>query len=187
MLVYHRPKCRRRTVGLFRSGNGNRRLHPSTGPFDAHHSMPILTPNPPQQHQSAQLNDLGQRQLILLLRAIALVTFLAFAAAVMPSDWIREASEFLGFDPFPESPLTFYLARHLSLLYGFVGVLLWIAASDFDRYRPLVRKLGVLTIVFGLMQWVVDSAAGLPAWWAIGESLSTFAGGVLLVWMERRA
>ena len=148
--------------------------------------MPNLTPNPPQHHQSAQLNDRGRQQLILLLRLVALVTFLAFAAAVMPSHWIREASEFLGFDPFPESPLTFYLARHLSLIYGFVGVLLWIAAGDFDRYQPLVRRLGILTIVFGLMQWIIDAMAGLPTWWALGESFSTIAGGVLLVWMERR-
>jgi hypothetical protein len=92
----------------------------------------------------------------------------------------------LGFDPFPESPLTFYLARHLSLLYGFVGVLLWMAASDFDRYRPLIRRLGRLTIVFGVMQAIIDAVAGLPVWWTLGESLSTVAGGVLLVWMERR-
>ena len=148
--------------------------------------MSNLPLNPEQRHQSAQLHGRERQQLILLLRLIALVTFFAFAAAVMPSHWIREASEFLGFDPFPESPLTFYLARHLSLLYGFVGVLLWIAAGDFDRYQPLVRKLGVLTIVFGLSQWVIDAMAGLPSWWAMGESLSTVAGGVLLMWMERR-
>ncbi|KAA1257797.1 hypothetical protein LF1_02870 [Rubripirellula obstinata] len=148
--------------------------------------MPNLTTSPPGQRQPSQFNNRDQQRLILLLRLIALVTFLAFAAAVMPSHWIREASEFLGFDPFPESPLTFYLARHLSLLYGFVGVLLWIAASDFDRYRPLVRKLGVLTIVFGVLQAIIDVMSGLPGWWSVGESISTVAGGGLLMWMERR-
>jgi hypothetical protein len=149
--------------------------------------MHKLPSSPPEGHEPTHFNSRETQRLILLLRLIALVTFLAFAAAVMPSDWIRETSEFLGFDPFPESPLTFYLARHLSLLYGFVGVLLWITASDFNRYRPLVRKLGVLTVIFGVLQWIIDVMSGLAGWWAFGESLSTIAGGALLMWMEKRA
>ena len=148
--------------------------------------MPVSPNQPPLSPQPADICTGARRQLLYFLRFIALVSFLAFAAAVMPGVWIVQASEFLGFEPFPESPLTYYLARHLSLLYGFVGVLLWIAASDLDRYRPLVRKLGVLTVVFGVLQGLVDAMAGLPAWWTTGESMSTLVGGMLLMWMERR-
>ncbi|TWT50622.1 hypothetical protein Pla22_33650 [Rubripirellula amarantea] len=128
-----------------------------------------------------------REQLKLAIRGVAVAAFFAFGAAIMPEKWMVETSEFLGFDPFPDSPLTFYLARHLSLMYGFVGVLLWIAASDFERYRPLIRHLARLTIIFGVMQGVIDAMAGLPAWWSIGESGSTVLGGCLLVWMERRS
>ena len=73
-----------------------------------------------------------------LLQVVGGITLLAFAAAIMPSHWMEEISEELGFDPFPDSPLTFYLARNLSLLYGFLGALLIVVSLDLDRYRPLV-------------------------------------------------
>ena len=83
-------------------------------------------------------NRTNDRYVLLFLRVIGGISLLAFAAAVMPETWIVETAEALGFDPFPFSPLTFYLARNLSLLYGFVGAFLLVVALDLDRYRPLV-------------------------------------------------
>ena len=112
----------------------------------------------------------SEKRLLLFLRGVGYVTLLAFAAAVMPEKWMVEASEFLGFEPFPDSPLTFYLARNLSLLYGFVGAALLIVASDLDRYRPLVRYAAMGTLLFGLLQLVVDGQSSMPIWWTLGES-----------------
>ncbi len=128
----------------------------------------------------------ADRWLLFFLRGIGAITLLAFAAAVMPRNWIVEISEELGFAPFPESPLTFYLARNLSLLYGFVGATLWVIASDLQRYRPLVRYVWMGTLLFGLLQLVVDVISGMPSWWFLGESLSTFGGGLLFAWLDRR-
>lgn len=127
----------------------------------------------------------GSGRLIMFLRLVGIVSLLAFAAAVMPAKWIVEIAEELGFDPFPDSPLTFYLARNLSLMYGFVGVLLLVVAADLERYRPLVRWLAIGTIMFGVMQWVVNGMSGLPAWWTLGESSWTVLGGLLMLWFER--
>ncbi|GAA5510107.1 hypothetical protein Rcae01_05613 [Novipirellula caenicola] len=120
------------------------------------------------------------------LRFVGMVTLLAFPAAVMPEQWMIEIAEVLGIDSFPAAPLTFYLARHLSILYGFVGIGLLVLASDLVRYRPLVRYLATGTIAFGAAQFVVDAMAGMPLWWTLGESLSTMAGGVLMAWLNRR-
>jgi len=125
------------------------------------------------------------RRLLLFLRGVGYVTLLAFAAAVMPEKWMVEASEFLGFEPFPDSPLTFYLARNLSLLYGFVGAALLIIAADLDRYRPLVGFAAKGTLLFGVLQLVVDGQSSMPIWWTLGESLSTFGGGCLLWWLDK--
>jgi len=114
------------------------------------------------------------------------VTLLAFAASVMPQKWIVEASEFLGFKPFPESPLTYYLARNLSLLYGFVGVLMLFVVRDLYRYRDLVRFLAIATIAFGASQLIVDLQSEMPLWWALGESLSTLAGGCFFFWLQSK-
>jgi len=124
--------------------------------------------------------------LLLFLRVIGFAALLAFAAAVMPNGWMIEIAGWLGIDPFPESPLTFYLARNLSLIYGYVGVFLLVIARDLPRYRPLVWWAAVGTISFGVMQWVADSMSGMPAWWTWGESGTTFLGGILLYWLDAR-
>ncbi|MEM9368022.1 MAG: hypothetical protein AAGD07_18675 [Planctomycetota bacterium] len=112
---------------------------------------------------------------------------LAFAAAFMPSKWMVEIAEELGIVPFPDAPLTFYLARNLSLLYGFVGLAMLAMASDMSRYWPLIRLAGFGTLAFGLMQIAADTMAGLPSWWTWGEGLSTFIGGLILLALHRRA
>lgn len=128
-----------------------------------------------------------ERRLNLLLKVVAVITWLAFAAAVMPQQWIVEISEWLGFDPFPYSPLTFYLARHLSLLYGFLGAGLWVITTDFHRYRKLISYLAIGTIAIGLGQLIIDLQAGMPLWWTLGESISTMFGGGLIWWLDRRS
>lgn len=125
------------------------------------------------------------RWLLIFLRLIGTTALFAFLASVMPTAWIISISEELGFDPFPNSPLTFYLARNLSLLYGFVGATLLIIASDLARYRPLIHYAAIGTIMFGGLQLVVDSMSNLPWWWTWGESGSTFAGGLMLYWIQR--
>lgn len=127
------------------------------------------------------------RWVTIFLKFIGSTALLAFIAAVMPEKWIVEIAEELGFDPFPHSPLTFYLARNLSLLYGFTGAALWLVALDLDRYRPLVFWIAIGTILFGVLQAIVDSLSGLPIWWTLSESLSTFFGGWALLFLERLA
>ncbi len=136
-----------------------------------------MVDKPPNSHR--------ERWLLIFLRVIGATSLLAFLASVMPTAWIISISEELGFDPFPDSPLTFYLARNLSLLYGFVGAALLIIASDLARYRPLVRYAAIGTLLFSALQLVVDSMSGLPWWWTWGESGSTLVGGLLLYWIQR--
>ncbi len=124
--------------------------------------------------------------LLVYLRVIGGAALLAFGAALMPSHWIAEISLWLGIEPFPDSPLTFYLARNLSLFFGYVGVFLLVIAADLPRYRPLIRWAAIGTMSFGFLQLIVDSMAGLPAWWAVGESAWTFFGGVLMAWLDAR-
>lgn len=127
------------------------------------------------------------RRLQLFLRLVGGVSLLAFLAAIMPTKWMIKTAIELGFDPFPDSPLTYYLARNLSLLYGFVGALLIYVSYDLPRYRQLVRLIAIGTIAFGVLQLVVDLMSELPMWWTLGESLSTFAGGLLLYWLQAKA
>jgi hypothetical protein len=119
-----------------------------------------------------------------VLRITGGVTVLAFGAALMPEPWFVTISLRLGQD-FADLPLTYYLARHLSVMYGLIGLGLLVIASDLQRYGPLVPWLSWGAIALGGLQLVIDQWSGLPAWWTWGESLSTIAGGLMLLGLSR--
>ncbi len=121
------------------------------------------------------------------LQFVGAVTLLAFAAAVMPEDWMIEIARLLGIDPFPRDPLTFYLARNLAVLYGFVGVGVLVLAANLDRYRDLVGLLAIGTVLFGVGQLIVNAQSDLPWWWTLGEGGSTIFGGALMRWLYQQS
>ncbi|WP_417736036.1 hypothetical protein [Rosistilla oblonga] len=113
------------------------------------------------------------------------VVFSAFFAAAMPKAWMIATAEFFEIDSFPDHRLTWYLARHLSVVYGMLGVAILELARDLPRYRALVLKLGWGIVVLGGLQWWVDLATGMPAIWTYGEAISTAAGGAVIVYLAR--
>lgn len=136
--------------------------------------------------RSGTETDRWQRRLQRFLQLVGGVSLLAFAAALMPEDWFIKISEELG-QTFAPEPLTFYLARHLSLMYGFVALVLLILAVDVARYVPLIRLAGYGTGLMGVLQGTIDHFSDLPVWWTLLESLSTLAGGVILIVLARKA
>jgi hypothetical protein len=110
--------------------------------------------------------------LVIVLRAAAVLLLMAFAGAALPESWMKAAYELGGLGPWPGGALLVYLARTVSLLYGFYGVLALYLSFDVQRYRPLVRFLAVASFPFAPVMFVVIWAAGLPAVWAVSESTS---------------
>ena len=128
-----------------------------------------------------------KQYLIWLLRFVGFVGLLAFIASVMPESWMISIAKLLTIDPFPDHPLTFYLARNLSLLYGFVSVGVLVMASDLKRYGQLVKIFAIVTITFGAMQVICNSMSNMPWWWSLGEGLSTLGGGIVIFWLTKKA
>ncbi len=139
------------------------------------------------ESEAEPTSGVGDRWLLLYLRFVGAVTLLAFAAAVMPESWMIKIAGWLGTDPFPNDPLTFYLARNLSVLYGFVGVGLLVIAADLDRYRELIAYLAIGTMFFGVCQLIVNVQSGIPWWWSLGEGGSTIFGGALMWWLYKQS
>ncbi|QDV47408.1 hypothetical protein Enr13x_73170 [Stieleria neptunia] len=117
---------------------------------------------------------------------VGVVSQLAFVAAVMPESWIVEITDQLRLEPFPDTPLAFYLARHLSLLYGFIGIALIVVSYRITAFRAFIGALAIGIIAFGLLQGLIDFQSGMPVWWTAGESVSTIIGGGLMFWLHRR-
>lgn len=120
------------------------------------------------------------------IRLVGLSALLAFVAAFMPAGWIIKITDELQLAAFPAEPLAFYLARHLSLLYGFIGAALVYFTAHFDRFRDLVGLLAIATMLFGALQGVLDFQSDMPIWWTLGESISTIIGGAIMFWLHRR-
>ena len=127
-----------------------------------------------------------ERVLIALMRLGAVITGCAFFAVLMPVEWMAATNRWLGLEEFPRLPLVDYLARSLSALYGFHGVLLWVTSTDIRRYRGIVVFLGWMQIALGLMMLGIDLSAGMPAWWTWGEGPGISLIGCLFLYLVRK-
>ena len=127
-----------------------------------------------------------QQALALVLRGGGCLLTLAFAAVFLPTTWMADVHDRLGMGDFPVAPLTDYLARSVSALYGFHGALLFIVAADPARYERIVLYLGVANIFFGLMLFGIDLHAGVPLWWTAIEGPPVVGLGILVLHLRRK-
>jgi hypothetical protein len=112
---------------------------------------------------------------------------LAFLAVVMPTSAMAAIADWLGVGPLHRSPLTEYLTRSLSAMYGVLGVLHLYLARDVVRYLDLIVVVGRLTVLAGAIVTVVDFGAGMPTFWSWSEGPPTVVVGLAFIWLARRA
>src|SRR2546423_1261960 len=90
--------------------------------------------------------------LVILRRIVGVPDLFALVAVVMPTSWMAATHRWLGRGEMPTDPVVAYLARSLSAFYAVMGALCLVMAANLERYRPLVRFLGV---AFALMSVVL--------------------------------
>src|SRR3954453_5263154 len=106
-----------------------------------------------------------EKWLVLWLRLSAVVLLLAVIAVFLPDRVMAEINNALGMTALSDTPLTNYLTRSLSALYGFLGILTWVLSLDMRRYRPLIVCVGVSYLLFGMFLLVLDFTIGMPLIW----------------------
>lgn len=131
--------------------------------------------------------DRWNRRLQLWLRFCAGAMGLAFLAAFLPTAWMLRSSTMLGIEPLPDLPLFQYLARSLSLLYALYGSLMWVTASDPRRFAPVVTYMAVGDVLFGTLVGALDLYVGMPVWWALTDFSMATTGGLVTLFLQRRA
>lgn len=127
----------------------------------------------------------NEKILIYLLRLAGGVVLFAWLAVFLPTEWMAAAHRSLGLGEFPVAPLTEYLTRSISILYGIHGGVLVLLSTDLRRYRRLVAYIGVTDIVFGVLMLGIDLKAGLPAYWAGGGGPPIALIGLAILWLLR--
>jgi hypothetical protein len=129
----------------------------------------------------------ADKALVILLRLVGVPALFALVAVFMPVSWMAATHRWLGLGEMPTGPVVAYLARSLSAFYALMGALCLVVAADLERYRPLVRFLGVAFAVMGLIALGVDVAAGMPWWWSASEGPGGVVFGTLLFVLARPA
>ena len=130
----------------------------------------------------------GDKVLVILFRyLLGIGSLFALIPVFMPVSWMAATHRWLGLGEMPTGPVVEYLARSLSAFYALVGALCLLVASDLERYRPLVRFLGVAFALMSLVLLGVDLAAGMPWWWSASEGPGGVVFGALLFVLARPA
>ena len=129
----------------------------------------------------------ARRLLAWLLYGLGGMMSVAFLAVVMPTSVMAAIADWLGVGPLHRSPLTEYLTRSLSTMYGVLGVLHLYLARDVVRYLDVIVVIGWLTVLAGVIVTVVDFAAGMPPFWSWSEGPPTVLAGLAYIWLARRA
>ena len=124
-------------------------------------------------------------QVILVLAGGFLIV--AFGAVFLPVDWMAAAHEWLGLGEFPRQPITDYLARSASLLYGVHGVLMLYTGLTIDSHHRMVKLFGWLHLVIGLTVLGIDLHAAMPGYWTLIEGPPVALLGVLMLYLNSRA
>ena len=128
----------------------------------------------------------AERWLALLLRVIGGVCLLALIVLWMPRGWINAGHRWLGWGPFPDSPVAEYLARSVSALSGFYGRLLVGLSTDVRRYAPLIRYQAVAIMLLSASGVVVGGWAGMPLWFVGGDAVACWTYCVPMLLLVRR-
>jgi hypothetical protein len=127
----------------------------------------------------------SDKALVILLRIVGVPALFALVAVVMPTSWMAATHRWLGLGEMPTGPVVEYLARSLSAFYALFGAVCLVVAADLERYRPLVRFLGVVFALMSMVLLGVDLAAGMPWWWSASEGPGGVVFGVLLFFLAR--
>jgi hypothetical protein len=129
----------------------------------------------------------ARRILAWLLYVLGGMMSVAFLFVVTPTSAMASIADWLGVGPLHRSPLTEYLTRSLSMMYGVLGVLHVYIARDVVRYLDLIIVIGWLTVLAGAIVTVVDFGASMPTMWSWSEGPPTVLAGLAYVWLARRA
>ena len=128
----------------------------------------------------------ARQALVAALRLSGGIEMAACLAVCLPSDWMRVGYEWLRLGQMPEAAVFGYLARSTSLLWAAHGAVVVFLTTDIDRFLPLVRFIGWLTLVMGAALLGIDAVERLPLWWTAVEGPIVLVMGAVFLAASRQ-
>jgi hypothetical protein len=122
-----------------------------------------------------------------LLQVVGAVTVIALFPFVMPYSWMAAVHEWLGMGVLPDKPVVEYLARTTSALYGLLGGLYLVLATDVRPHARVITYCAVATLVLPAVNTALCLRAGMPPWWMWGDVIPCWLFGFGILFLQRRA
>jgi len=125
--------------------------------------------------------------LIVLLRVLGVSALCALVFVFCPFRWMVAINQRLGLSLLTYTPLTSYLTRTLSAMYASFGVIYIFISLDVLRYLSLIRLIGVIFIVGGVVVAILDASIRFPFFWVVSEGPFTVIVGLAMILLASRA
>jgi hypothetical protein len=117
-----------------------------------------------------------------LLRIVATFMILDGGVFFLPETWINAFLVEFGLEQMPHAALMRYALQMGGYLQIALGALVWVIARDVVRYRPLVITTIAIFLFGAPAFYLLDAAAGLPAWVSLMDFVTCVGcGGIPLV------
>jgi hypothetical protein len=125
--------------------------------------------------------------LVVVLRLLGALDFLAILAIVMPQIWMASAHSGLRLGELPDTPIVGYLTRSASALYALHGAMILFISFDVERYARLITFLAVAALIHGVVMFGIDWAVGMPWVWTTVEGPGFAASGIVVLLAKRQS
>ncbi|WP_148618642.1 hypothetical protein [Mariniblastus fucicola] len=129
----------------------------------------------------------AEKVLSWLMMIVGCGLMVAFLFMLLPPQQMASMHEWLGLGELPDAPITFYLARSTSMLYGIHGALMFICGRNVKKHADLMPVFGWLHFVIGVVMIGIDVTSGMPWWWTTFEGAPIAATGLVVVWLSKKA
>ncbi len=128
----------------------------------------------------------SEKLLVLLLRLNAGILCLAIPTLLLPVSTMDQIHRWLGMGALPHQPITEYLARSCSLMYGVHGIVLLLISLKPRKHWSLIGPLALLHVGMGATLLCIDLFAGMPWYWTAVEGGPIMIFGCILfaLWIQ---
>jgi len=121
------------------------------------------------------------RGLKICLWVTGIVCLLSVVGVFLSISTLESIAGFFGMETLPDSPLVMYAIRTMSATFAGIGVFFIILALNPVKYGVLVPFSGIVAVFIGVVCFITGLAAGMPALWFLGDTLSCLVLGVLIL------
>ncbi len=127
------------------------------------------------------------RSLKIFLWIAAIGCLLSGFGIFLPISMLESFAKVLGFQAFPDSPLFEYTIRVMSAMAVAMGAFFVILALHPMKYGAMVPFSGLAAVFLGVVCLITGMVVGMPPLWFMGDSLSCYVLGTLIVVFWRQA